>query len=405
MMQRNPDDLLIASELSAFVGSENVQVQDREISVAPADTSEVASVLRYANLNNLAVTPFGGGTKQGWGNERRSGILLQMKRMVGVGEHVWQDMTCTVEAGTRWSDMQSVLAKHGQFVALDPLWPETATVGGVIAVNDSGTLRYKYGSLRDLVIGMMIVLSDGTVAKSGGKVVKNVAGYDLHKLMIGAFGTLGIVTQVTFRLHAIPQETCMLTFSASSAKPLGDFLLHIAGTHLSVERMQLRSGDSEFYLDVSLSALPECISAQSGAIIEIAAARKLQAQNSPLDVWMAREREVTKIGANRIVLKCTMLPSNISLFSELIHNMGGKSVTQAGGIMITSFENFSENTIGELRHQIESAGGSLTVIKKPISAHLPIWAAESESLPLMREIKRRFDPKEILNSGRFFGGI
>jgi glycolate oxidase FAD binding subunit len=242
-------------------------------------------------------------------------------------------MTCTVEAGPQWSDMQSVLAEHGQFVALDPLWPETATVGGIIAVNDSGTLRVKYGSLRDLVIGMTIVLTDGTIAKSGGKVVKNVAGYDLHKLMIGAFGTLGVVTQITFRLHAIPYETRGLTFISSNAKPLGELLLYIADTHLSVQRMQLRSGVDKFYLDVSLSAPPECISIQSAEPIEIAAIRKLRVQNLSSDTWMARESQFEKIDANRMVVKCTMLPSNLSLFAELIRDMGGISVTQAGGIM------------------------------------------------------------------------
>ena len=113
--------------------------------------------------------------------------------MNALREHAWQDMTCTVEAGCTWAAMQAELARHGQMVALDPLWPERATVGGIVATNDSGALRLKYGGLRDLIIGMTVVLADGTIAKSGGKVVKNVAGYDLHKLMTGSFGTLGVI--------------------------------------------------------------------------------------------------------------------------------------------------------------------------------------------------------------------
>jgi glycolate oxidase FAD binding subunit len=405
MIQRNPDDLLIASELSAIVGAENVHLLGQEISVSPADTEEVSSILQYANRNNLTLLVAGGRTKQAWGNEIRPRVVLEMNRLAGVREHVWHDMTCTVGAGTRWSEMQTVLAEHGQFVALDPLWPETATVGGIIAVNDSGTLRVKYGSLRDLIIGMTIVLTDGTIAKSGGKVVKNVAGYDLHKLMIGAFGTLGVVTQVTFRLHAIPYETRGLTFVASNAKPLGDLLLHISDTHLSVQRMQLRSETDEFYLDVSLSAPSECVSRQSAELIELAAIRKLRVQNLSSDTWMARESEFTKTGANRMVVKCTMLPSNLSLFAELVRDMGGISVTQAGGIMTASFEDTSESVIAELRLQLEKLGGSLTIFKQPASIDMPIWGAERNTLPLMREIKQRFDPKQILNPGRFFGGI
>ena len=127
-------------------------------------------------------------------------------------------MTCTVEAGCTWAAMQSELAHHGQMVALDPLWPERATVGGIVAANDGGALRLKYGGLRDLIIGMTVVLADGTIAKTGGKVVKNVAGYDLHKLMTGSFGTLGVIAEVNFRLH--PLEANTQTWTAVAPDPL-----------------------------------------------------------------------------------------------------------------------------------------------------------------------------------------
>ncbi len=121
-----------------------------------------------------------------------------------------------------WSNMQSSLAKPGQFVALDPLWPDRATIGGIVATNDSGSLRLRYGSLRDLIIGMTIVLADGTIARSGGKVVKNVAGYDLHKLMTGAFGTLGIITEVCFRppLHSQARQASRFRHARSSLSPI-----------------------------------------------------------------------------------------------------------------------------------------------------------------------------------------
>ena len=125
-----------------------------------------------------------------------------------------------------------------------------ATVGGAIATNDSGSLRLRYGSLRDLVIGMTIVLADGTIAKTGGKVVKNVAGYDLHKLMIGAFGTLGVITEVTFRLHAIPRHTESLTFRAATASTLAPMLQTIRGGHFSTQRLQLRGARDGFSLDI-----------------------------------------------------------------------------------------------------------------------------------------------------------
>ena len=160
---------------------------------------------------------WGGGTKQGWGYPVAPALVLEMQRLNVLREHTWQDMTCTVEAGCTWAALQSGLAEHGQYVALDPLWPEQATVGGIVATNDSGALRLKYGGLRDLIIGMTIVLADGTIARTGGKVVKNVAGYDLHKLMIGAFGTLGVITSVNFRLHPLPADARTWSFACLGA--------------------------------------------------------------------------------------------------------------------------------------------------------------------------------------------
>jgi glycolate oxidase FAD binding subunit len=159
--------------------------------------------------------------------------------------------------------MQQSLAKHGQFVALDPLWPDRATIGGIAATNDSGSLRLRYGSLRDLIIGMTIVLADATVARSGGKVVKNVAGYDLHKLMTGAFGTLGVITEITFRLHSIPKHVQSLTIPSVDVEPLGLLLMKIRDSHLSTQSLQLRSTSNGFSLDVRVATLPEVIRDQA----------------------------------------------------------------------------------------------------------------------------------------------
>ena len=196
--------------LAAIVGPEYVRGLGEAVAVAPGSTEEIAAVLRLAQENHLAVVECGGGTKQGWGYPVAPALVLEMHRLNTLREHTWQDMTCIVEAGCTWAAMQSGLAQHGQFVAVDPLWPDKATVGGIVATNDSGALRQRYGGLRDLIIGMTIVLADGTIAHTGGKVVKNVAGYDLHKLMIGAFGTLGVVTSVNFRLHSIPRSSRVL---------------------------------------------------------------------------------------------------------------------------------------------------------------------------------------------------
>jgi len=144
----------------------------------------------------------------------RMDLVLSTQGLNRVLEHAAGDMTCTVEAGCTITALRQVLARHGQRLALDPLWPDCATVGGVLATNDSGPLRQAFGSARDLLIGVTIALPDGTLARSGGKVVKNVAGYDLPKLMVGALGTLGVITQATFRLHPLPRESGTLVFAS-----------------------------------------------------------------------------------------------------------------------------------------------------------------------------------------------
>src|SRR5437763_5900290 len=172
--------------------------------VEPGSVEEMATLLRDASRDGLAVLPRGGGTKLDWGQPPRPvDLVLSTTRLDRVMEHAWADMTATVEAGCTVARLQHTLAEHGQRLACDPLWPERATIGGILATNDTGPLRARFGGLRDLIIGGPLVLPDGTVARSGGKVVKNVAGYDLPKLAIGSFGKLEVLTMAVFRLHDI----------------------------------------------------------------------------------------------------------------------------------------------------------------------------------------------------------
>jgi glycolate oxidase FAD binding subunit len=391
----------MSGPLAAIVGPEYVRGLGGAVAVAPGNTEEIAAVLRLAQENHLAVVECGGGTKQGWGYPVAPALVLEMHRLNTLREHTWQDMTCTVEAGCTWAAMQSGLAQHGQFVAVDPLWPDKATVGGIVATNDSGALRQRYGGLRDLIIGMTIVLADGTIAHTGGKVVKNVAGYDLHKLMIGAFGTLGVVTSVNFRLHSIPRSAQSFTVSATSVEPVGRVMLAMLHAQLSTMAIQLRGGVDGFDLDVQLASLPEVLETQASALGVLAQGEGLGLSAATDEVWNARERQLSA----DMVCKGTMLPSEIARFAERVRGLGGESVTQAGGIMIAGFPVAAAGQLMELRRELEEGGGSLMVLKQPAESKLDCWGTLPDSLPLMREIKRRFDPERILNPGRFLGGI
>jgi glycolate oxidase FAD binding subunit len=403
MMTHTIDLEEIAESLGALCGPEHIRAVDGRLAVAPADTEQVAAVLRYANENGIAISARGGGTKQSWGQAGDFSLTLETARMNSVREHPWQDMTCTVEAGCSWSQMQAVLAAHGQFVALDPLWPGRATVGGVVATNDSGCFRLRYGSLRDLIIGMTIVLADGTIARSGGKVVKNVAGYDLHKLMTGAFGTLGIMTEVTFRLHSIPKHTRSLTVSSADVDVLGKLLLSVRETHLCTQSLQVRSSSNQFLLDLRLAGIEDVLHDHAAAFAALAEGLGLAADDAAPDVWDARECLFGQ--PEDFVVKATMLPTNIAGIAKAVENMGGRSVTQATGIMTAGIPGFESARLCELRDKIEAAAGSVTILQQPPESTLNRWGTAPDTLPLMREIKHRFDANRILNPGRFLGGI
>jgi glycolate oxidase FAD binding subunit len=393
----------IADDLAAISGPEHLRVDEHTFNIAPANTEGVATVLRYANRNSITVAPWGGGTKQSWGNPIHPSLILHTHRLNTLREHTWQDMTCIVQAGCVWSGMQASLAKHGQFAALDPLWPDRATIGGIAATNDSGALRLRYGSLRDLIIGMTIVLADGTIARSGGKVVKNVAGYDLHKLMTGAFGTLGVITEVTFRLHSIPMHVESFTIASNEVEPLGQLVMRILDSHLSAQSLQLRSSANGFALDVRLATLPEVLRDQAAALSKLAGSVQLEVSDSDSDVWNARQALVDHAGS--FVIKATMLPSDISQITAMVHFLGGISVTQATGIMTANIPAAASAQLELLRQKLEAGRGSLTVLHQPVDAPPVASTVSSDTLPLMRELKHRFDPNRILNPGRFLGGI
>jgi glycolate oxidase FAD binding subunit len=391
----------MTASLAAITGSEHLRLEGGLLTVAPANREETAAVLRLAQENRLPVVCRGGGTKEGWGYAVDPAMVLDMGRLNTLREHTWQDMTCTVEAGCSWSAMQAGLAQHGQHVALDPLWPDRATVGGIVATNDSGALRLRYGGLRDLIIGMTIVLADGTIAQTGGKVVKNVAGYDLHKLMIGAFGTLGVVTSVNFRLHSMPQCTQSFSVTSPNAEPLGKLMLKLLHAQVSTVAIQLRSAVGSFDLDIQLASLAEVLHTQAAAVEEMAQSEGLSSKVAGDEVWDARQARL----AGDIVCKGTMLPAEVARFVERVRGLGGESVTQGTGIMIASFPAGAAEGLLQLRREMEEARGSLMVLKQPAETKIDCWGTLPDSFPLMREIKRRFDPEGILNPGRFIGHI
>jgi glycolate oxidase FAD binding subunit len=386
-----------ATKLEDLLSLAQISERDGKPLLSPNKTEEISTIARYANQHKLAIEITGAGTKRSWGNPVTADLLLDTTHLTGVISHSWQDLTATVAAGTPWAAMQQVLAQRNQQVALNPLWPETATVGGIIATNDSGPMRLKYGSLRDLIIGMTIVLADGTIAKSGGKVVKNVAGYDLHKLITGAFGTLGLITEVTFRLHPLPQHIEAFTVSAPQATQLTPLLSAIRYSHLLAEAIQIRSDRNGFHLDIQLSAHPDA--KQSDTLLELARTVGLQLTPAPAESWTARER---LFEAEATVIKTSVLPTEASGCLENMQSapdLEVACVAQSTGLIFASFQ----GPPAAIESYIPTIKSDVTVLSSP--TNVSRWKSDPDCLPLMREIKRQFDPNRILNPGRFLGGI
>lgn len=373
---------------------------------APADEQQLSAILRWANDNDVRVTVSGGGTKQTWSNPAQSlDLLLSTARLNRIIEHAHEDLTVTVQAGLTIAQLQSELAKRQQRLALDVLWPDHATIGGIIAANDSGALRLRFGSIRDLLIGATVVLADGTIARSGGKVVKNVAGYDLPKLFTGSLGTLGVITEATFRVHPLPLGAETLSFRFADCDAANKFILAINDSSLVPVFVQLRCGASQpTEVDVCFEGLPAGIAAQSATAIDFAG--NAERISPPDNVWSSRQ-QLWSFDSDAFVCKSSVLPSDISAFADELDSRTRdfRLVAQATGLCYFAARCTSED-IASLRAALRENGGSLVVLQRPDdSQNDTIFDAPSDSQALMLRIKQRFDPKGILNRGRLIGGI
>jgi glycolate oxidase FAD binding subunit len=409
----------------AMVGNENVHAATAADAVAgvqpklviePGTESELAEILRLSNEAGLAVIPRGRGTKLGWGNPpARADLIFSTARMSEIIEHAWADLTVSVEAGCTFQRLQETLAQHGQRLALDPLWPEKATIGGVLSTNDSGALRLRFGALRDLIIGVTIALPDGTLASSGGKVVKNVAGYDLPKLVTGALGTLGVITRAVFRLHPLPRNTRSFSISTVRAEETQKFVLSVQDSKLAHTFLQSHfSNESAPVSDILFEGTEAGLAAQETQLRNLSGPSS--ATEASTSTWNAREElwGFSDSSATAIA-KISILPEDLARTmggverAALLHQLGWRALVYATGIGWIRLEGKPaalKNALQLLRVELQSHGGSLVALHRPdkMSA-FDTWGDAGDALPLMKAVKQQLDPKNTLNPGRFVGGI
>ena len=424
MKEHQPPTEIAWADLAAIVGPEYIRpASDADMIdglrpakvVAPGTAQEVAKVLQYCSSAGLAVVPRGGGTKLGLGNRPdKADVILSTERLNRVVEHVWGDMTAIVEAGCTIESLQRAIEPHRQRLAIDPLWPEKTTVGGLLATAESGTLRIRYGAVRDLVLGVEVALSDGSVIKAGGKVVKNVAGYDLTKLMIGSLGTLGVITRAAFRLHPIPVDTASYSITVGSAGEASKLVLAILGSYVIYTALQVRTERADqLTLDVKFEGIPESLQDQREKLAQLAGGYEIMPSSK--DVWDARRQLFT--GAdNSVICKCSVLPAQIGSLCDGIFRQVDATDTKAA--IVAQGTGLAEvrldagllsltKAVAGLRSEVDRLHGTMVVEQCPLAMKesLDVWGGLKDAVPLMQQIKGKFDPARTLNPGRFVGAI
>jgi glycolate oxidase FAD binding subunit len=397
-----------------------------QLVVEPGNEEQVSAVLAFANREGLKVLVRGGGTQLGLGFPPTGGdILLSTARLNQLVEHAPHDMTATVQAGMRLADLQSALANARQWLALDPLLGPRATIGGIIATNASGPRRLRYGGVRDQIIGVRVVLPDGTIAKGGGKVVKNVAGYDLHRLFTGSLGTLGVIVAANFRLYPLPAASRTVELTAPELAPLCDLAVRVNGSTLMPTILDILSPttqDGAYRLIARFEMEQEAADDQAAGLVEMAGslgrAAQTIASEAEAELWSQVDTHVAAPSSSEttLVLKASVLLTEmghwLASLQETIQQAKLSARWRAhaghGLIFVRLFGDDAAlvTAIEALRQVATRRQGSLVVLEAPppLLRQVDVWGT-SPALEVMQRLKARFDPHATLNPGRFVGGI
>ena len=394
--------------------------------VYPSIAEELKSVITRAYSNGWGVLPCGSGTKLGWGGMSKGvDLVVSTERLNRVVEHAVGDLTVTVEAGVKFADLQEILLKTGQFLPLEPAYPQEATIGGIVATADSGSWRQRYGGVRDMLLGISFVRSDGQIAKAGGRVVKNVAGYDLMKLFTGSYGTLGILTEVTLRVYPVQEAaaTVVLTGEKEAIASATKTLLASALTPTAVDLLstklvtQLGLGQG-MGLMVRFQSVTDSVKEQSSRLLEVGQQLGLQGtlytDANEANLWQSLQEQIwTAPHEPAITCKIGVLPTAaVTTLTQLdtLTSSTGLGFIHAGsglGRLRLDPAAVTPETILEMRRHCQAQSGFLTVLEAPISLkqQLDVWGYNSSALNIMSQIKQQFDPKNLLSPYRFVGGI
>jgi glycolate oxidase FAD binding subunit len=402
--------------------------------VEPATLDEAAAIIAAAARDGRRLAFAGGGTELGLGAAPEAlDVLVRTTALDRVVEHAPLDQIVTVECGVRLGDLQARLARHGQMLALDPPWAERATVGGVLATAAFGPRRARYGSGRDLVIGMSIVRADGVRARAGGKVVKNVAGFDLPKLMTGSLGTLAFIATATFRLHPLPEATATVLFPGCDAAGVLRVVAAARDAQLEPDAVVVldrepggAAGGGDLDLGVRFAGWERAVAQQRERLAGLARGLELAADvldaEGAASFWARHEAAREAPAAFRA--KVALLPADPAAADVMARLRAPLAAPRAVryptlGLALIAGSAAGDgpddgaaiaDAVAEARRLAVARGGSLVVHDAPpaVRARVDVWGApppERSALPLMRAVKARLDPDRLLAPGRFVGGI
>jgi glycolate oxidase FAD binding subunit len=444
----------IRAELASVVGESRVVSDDAACASAaldgitpasviyPASAEQVAEALKYASDHGLAVIPFRNGTKLGVGNvPRRYDLALSLKDLNRIWHYEPGDLTVSVEPGMKLGDLQHFVARHRLWLPLDPPGGPRASIGGVLAANASGPLRLRYGTPRDMVLGMKIATTEGKLIKTGGRVVKNVAGYDLAKLLIGSYGTLGVIVEATFKLFPLPAESSTVVVSIGTLEVAREFRRRLLGSFLTPLRatllnavagelvrdawqpdgasqgfeMWIEIGGSTRVLERSTQGLEQLARASGASVqaIEASQARANWTRVADCGSWLPEVvpnptmvRVQLPIAAGEVFVGRALEEAErrkIQLACFCQTNVGALSFC----LIKTLTASVNLAVVNELRQIAQGLGGVLVVERCPVDlkSHLDVWGPAGDDFEVMRKVKAVWDPKGVLAPGRFVGGL
>jgi FAD/FMN-containing dehydrogenase len=430
-----------AHSLAQIVGSANVWPSPRFnsapqpcLEAAPASAEEAIEVLRLAAREGWAVVPAGAGTWLDSGNSlRRAEVIINTRRMQRMIEHEPADLVASAEAGLPLAALNQELARSGQWLPLDPPDDGRATIGGVVATGLGGAQSFGHGMPRNYVIGMRVALADGTVIKAGGRVVKNVAGYDLCKLFTGSYGTLGLILELTFKLRPEPTRTATLLLTA----PLGELLLaaraaldaHLLPVAIEVvspevaARLRITEEGSRPSLLIRFAGSPEAVSDQIERAINLPAIGQAGGRNIEVDEDDAYWRALAALPleeSHQLIWRAGLRPTALATLLDGVSQKSSavfptSALWHAGlgdgklRVMIPRPGGASScvAALGELRARLAAEGGSLVIETAPqqIKGVLDAWGDAGTTASLNRRVKQELDPQGLLSPGRFVAGI